>query len=228
MSIKINDYFDISDLEDSNLFSDNDIFSALKNLENFLKTKPLGQIKSQLPGGVVLSKAELIFIDEGVTVEPGVCLQGPLYISKGSEIRYGAYLRGNVFLGKDSVVGHSSEIKNSIFLDGAKAPHFAYVGDSILGKKVNLGAGVRCANLKLNKEEVSILVGGKLVKTGLHKLGAIIGDYTQVGCNTVFNPGTLIGKDSIIYPSINLGGFVEKGSIVKAKIDLKIMKRKFK
>ena len=215
MSIKVNDFFEIENFSHKALWKSIELFSALINLPSYLKTLPLGQIKSPIPKGAVLNSSESIFIDEDVIIESGTLIIGPCYISRESTIRHGAFLRGNVFLSERSVVGHATEVKNSIFLEGAAAPHFAYVGDSILGRDVNLGAGVKCANLKLNRKEIILNIEGEQVKTGLTKLGAIIGDNAQIGCNTVLNPGTVISKNAIIYSSLSIGGFIPSNSVVK-------------
>ncbi|MFA5250074.1 MAG: UDP-N-acetylglucosamine diphosphorylase [Parachlamydiales bacterium] len=217
MSIEVNSFFDLEESDFQGLWPDSKVFSALSGLTDFLKKFPLGQIRSRLPEGVFLFNPEQIFIDEGVVIEPGVCLIGPCYIGEKCTLRHTAYLRGPVFLAPGSLVGHASEVKNSIFLEAASAAHFAYVGDSILGKKVNLGAGVKCANLKLGRDEIILNLEKEKIHTGLNKMGAVIGDQSQIGCNTVLNPGTLIGKDVLIYPNLTVGGAVPEGSVVKNK-----------
>jgi NDP-sugar pyrophosphorylase family protein len=132
-------------------------------------------------------------------------------------IRHGAYLRGGVICGDGCQIGHSAEIKHAILLDGACATHFVYVGDSILGNGVNLGAGVKCANLRLDRREVSVDVDGQRVKTGLKKLGCIVGDRVQIGCNSVLNPGTLVGRECLAYPLSQLSGWVPTRSQISAK-----------
>ena len=226
MSIKLDDFFEIDNFSHKALWKNLELFSALINLPSYLKKLPLGQIKSPIPKGAILTNPESIFIDEDVIIESGTLIVGPCYISRESTIRHGAFLRSNVFLAERSVVGHATEVKNSIFLEGAAAPHFAYVGDSILGRNVNLGAGVKCANLKLNRKEVVLDIEGEKVKTGLIKLGAIIGDNVQVGCNTVLNPGTVISKNAIIYPALNIGGFIPLSGVVKPALLPKIIIRR--
>jgi NDP-sugar pyrophosphorylase family protein len=150
-------------------------------------------------------------------------------IGHHSEVRQGAYIRGNCLIGNGCVVGHTTEVKNAILLDGAKAGHFAYIGDSILCNNVNLGAGTKLANLKIIDVEMKIRVEGEVYKTGLRKLGAILGDHTETGCNSVTSPGTLLGKGSLVYPCVNVpGGFYPGRSIiaVQAKKILSIKKLK--
>lgn len=187
-------------------------WEALKKLESYLKGMPLGKIRVEIPSGAFLVNPEEIYIDEGTIVEPGAYIKGPCVIGKNVQIRHGAYIRGNVLVGDDAVIGHDTEIKHTIVMNKAAAAHFAYLGDSILGNHVNLGAGTKCANLRLNHQEV--FVGG--IATGLKKFGAILGDGTQLGCNSVTNPGTVTGKGVIVHPCVNFGGIVPAGAIVKA------------
>jgi NDP-sugar pyrophosphorylase family protein len=156
-----------------------------------------------------------IFIGPGSVVEPGVVIKGPTYIGANCEIRHGAYIRGSVLLGNGSIVGHATEVKNSIFLDGAHAPHFAYVGDSILGNRVNLGAGTRLANVKLNRAHVVVKVADNSYDTGLRKFGAVVGDGVQTGCNAVLNPGTLLGPGCMVYALTLLRGYYPANTIIK-------------
>jgi acetyltransferase-like isoleucine patch superfamily enzyme len=155
-----------------------------------------------------------IAIGGGTTIEPGVVIKSPTIIGRDAELRQGAYIRGNVIIGDDAVVGHATEVKNSIFMDHAEAGHFAYVGDSILGMRVNLGAGTKLANLELRtpreKEShtirpISIAIDGESRQTGLEKLGAILGDDVETGCNSVISPGALIGCGSWVYSNTTVG-----------------------
>jgi NDP-sugar pyrophosphorylase family protein len=140
-------------------------------------------------------------------------------IFRGAEVRFGAYIRGDAIVGEKAVVGHDTEVKHSILLPGAKAAHFAYVGDSILGREVNLGAGTKCANVKIDmgKNTVKILLGGQLHDSRLRKFGAIFGDGVSVGCNSVTNPGTLIGRQTMAVALSNLAGVYPSRSIIKHK-----------
>ena len=153
----------------------------------------------------------------GTVVEPGALIKGPTIIGPHTEIRQGAYLRGKCIIGSRCVVGHTTEMKNSVMLDGAKAGHFAYIGDSILGCDTNLGAGTKLANLKLKGDTVAIPFEGLMLDTGLRKLGAIIGDGTEIGCNAVTNPGTLLGKESGVLPTVSVRtGYYGPKSIIRA------------
>lgn len=149
-----------------------------------------------------------VYIAEGASVEPMAFIQGPAYIGPGTEVRHAAYIRGNVYAGKDCVIGHTTEVKGSVFFDEAKAGHFAYVGDSILGRHVNLGAGTKLANLKLLGDEVCYLdpVTKKKARSGLRKFGAVVGDHVQTGCNSVVSPGSLLFPKTFVMPCAHFHG----------------------
>ena len=152
-------------------------------------------------------EGDAIFIHPDAMVAESAVIEGPCYIGPNVVIRHGAYLRGGVWICNDSVVGNSSEIKNSLLLPGAKAPHFNYVGDPIIGANVNLGAGVKISNVRNDRGLVSVrLFDGERVQTNLRKMGALIGDGSQIGCNSVTNPGALIGPDSMINPNETVTG----------------------
>ena len=141
-------------------------------------------------------------IGSGVVIEPGALLKGPAIIGNNSEVRQAAYIREDCFVGAGCVVGHATEIKHSLFLNGAKAGHFAYIGDSILGNQVNLGAGTKLANLRFGPGSVRIKTGsGESLDTGRRKIGAVLGDHVQTGCNSVTNPGVFLGQHSLISPN---------------------------
>lgn len=154
-----------------------------------------------------------IFLDKGTVLEPSAIIKGPALIGRGCEIRQGAYLRGNMVVGDQCVIGHNTEIKNSILMNHVEAGHFNYIGDSIIGSYVNLGAGSRLANLEFrspaDKRELKfpriiMEVEGEEVDTGRSKLGAVLGDYVEVGCNAVLSPAVLIGKESLVYPNFTV------------------------
>lgn len=155
---------------------------------------------SVIMAGAVLM-GEGIRIGKGVLVEPGALIKGPALIGDCSEIRQAAYLRGYCVIGRRAVVGHATEVKHSVFLDDAKAGHFAYLGDSILGSDVNLGAGTKCANLRFLPGNVMVGTEKGRVDSGLRKFGAILGDRVQTGCNSVTSPGTVIGPESLLMPN---------------------------
>ena len=172
---------------------------------------------SVLYAGAILFDSD-IYIGKGTIVEPGAMIKGPTIIGNNTEVRQGAYVRGNCLIGDRCVVGHATEVKTAVMLDDSKAGHFAYIGDSVLGNDVNLGAGTKLANLKIIDVEIKLKVERKAYKTGLRKLGAVLGDRTETGCNSVMSPGTLLGKRSLVYPCINVpGGFYPKGSIISLR-----------
>lgn len=191
-------------------------WEALERLSTYLLEKKLGKIETHIASGVLLLDPDKISIGPGTIIEPGTCIQGPCVIGRDCQIRHGAYIRGNVLIADQCIIGHASEIKHSIFFYKAAAPHFNYVGDSVLGNSVNLGAGVKCANYRLDHQCISVYWGQQKIKTRLKKLGACIGDHSQIGCNTVINPGTCIGKDVICHPNMTLQGYVPQKSRVKS------------
>jgi UDP-N-acetylglucosamine diphosphorylase / glucose-1-phosphate thymidylyltransferase / UDP-N-acetylgalactosamine diphosphorylase / glucosamine-1-phosphate N-acetyltransferase / galactosamine-1-phosphate N-acetyltransferase len=200
-------------------------WQALRRLPEYLQSILRPGIRGEVePGAYVVGDVE---IAEGARVEAGAYIRGPALIGPGTEVRQGAYIRGNVLAGTDCVIGHASECKSAVFLDRAKAPHFAYVGDSILGADVNLGAGVRLANLKMVAGTVTVrLADGGRIDTGMPKLGALVGDRTQIGCNAVTSPGTIIGPDCIVYASVSVRGYVPPGSIAAWRPELSIRARR--
>lgn len=184
------------------------VWEALSKLTDFLDQKKLGKIETTIPSTAYLVNPELISIGKGTVVEPGALIKGPCIIGENCEIRHGAYIRGYVVAGNECVIGHDTEIKRSILLNGVCAGHFNYVGDSILGNMANLGAGVKCANLRLDHDSVTIIFHGEKIATELLKFGAVIGDGAQLGCNCVTNPGTIIGKKAFCHPCINVNGYI--------------------
>jgi NDP-sugar pyrophosphorylase family protein len=163
--------------------------------------------------GPVLLKPLGIFLGKGTVLEPSAIIKGPAIIGKNCEIRQGAYLRGNVVVGDHCVIGHNTEIKNSILMNHTEAGHFNYIGDSILGSYVNLGAGSRLANLEFRSPadkrdvlfpRILLEVEGEEIHTGRSKFGAVLGDYVEVGCNAVLSPAVLMGKESCVYPNVTV------------------------
>ncbi|HJN52766.1 MAG: hypothetical protein QGI68_10545 [Pseudomonadales bacterium] len=233
------EFFDLSEFEHASLFeTDSWVWEGLVSLEAYLDS--LFKLRSGEIRGDVASSASLlgdaIRIGEGTVVEHGACIVAPAVIGKNCEIRHGAYIRGQAMLGDGCVVGHATELKHSIMLNGAKAPHFAYVGDSILGNEVNLGAGTKLSNLAVHSEKspatgqrptIKISIERQLVDTGLTKFGAIIGDETQLGCNSVTNPGCLIGPRTLVYANASISkGFLPGDSIVKLRQEQLVARRK--
>ncbi len=201
------EFFDLTQNPFADLFFlKNPVWETLKNLKNYIDHQPLGYIASDIPQGVFLINSSLINIGNGSKIYPGACIEGPCIIGEGSEIGPGAFVRPYTIIGNHCKIGHSTEVKHSILLNHAKAPHFNYVGDSILGCDVNLGAGVICANFKINKTTVNIQNEEKKISTEMKKLGAIIGDGSSLGCNSVISPGSILKKNFLCLPCSHVQG----------------------
>lgn len=161
-----------------------------------------------------------VWIAKSCKLYPNIYIDGPCIIDENTEIRPSAFIRGNVIVGKNCVVGNSTELKNCILFDNVQVPHFNYVGDSILGYKSHIGAGGITSNVKSDKSLVKINVNNEKIETGLKKVGAILGDYVEVGCNSVLNPGTIIGRHSNVYPTSSVRGYVPENIIYKSANDI--------
>jgi acetyltransferase-like isoleucine patch superfamily enzyme len=212
-------FFSLGNFEHAALFApDAPVWEALgARLDAYFAQWTRWEVLSELPAGVHLLGGP-IFIAAGCHVDPGALLRGPLVVGEGSEIRTGAYLRGRVIIGRDCVVGAHTEVKTAILLDGAHAPHQNYVGDSILGRDVNLGAGTILSNVKNVGREVTFRHGEQLFRTGLRKFGAVLGDGCRTGCNTVLNPGVLMGPGCVTYPCVCLrSGYYPAGTLIKLR-----------
>ena len=172
--------------------------------------------------GATLSEEEYTRIGEDVWVAKtariaaSASLNGPCIICADAEIRHGAFIRGSAIVGAGAVVGNSTELKNCILFDGVQVPHFNYVGDSILGYRSHMGAGAITSNVKSDKTLVKIRYGGECIETGRKKVGAMLGDLVEVGCNSVLNPGTVIGRETNVYPLSSVRGYVPEACIYKA------------
>lgn len=213
-------FFDLNDFPHQALFKPTkEVWFALKEIEAYLNNYKLGSIEGTIDPKAFLIDEDKITIGKGSIVEPGAYIKGPCIIGSHCIIRHGAYIRGGVITGNDCIIGHDTEAKNVILLNHAYAAHFAYLGDSILGNRVNIGAGVKCANLRMDGKEICLneTKEGKAEKvhTGLRKFGAIIGDGSQLGCNCVTNPGTILGKGVFCYPCENIHGIIPAHHIVK-------------
>lgn len=160
-------------------------------------------------------RGENIWVAKSAKVFDSVYLHGPLIIDENAEVRQCAFIRGNAIIGKGATVGNSTELKNAILFDEVQTPHFNYIGDSILGYKSHTGAGAITSNLKSDKSLVTVMLDGEKVETGVKKFGAMLGDNVEVGCNSVLNPGTVIGKNTNVYPLSFVRGYVPENSIYK-------------
>jgi NDP-sugar pyrophosphorylase family protein len=231
-------FFDLSDPASASIFKSADRpWSPLLRLGEIVRDliRDSSTTNRQLHPGVYLGNGPF-FIADSAVIEPGAYIVGPAYIGPNSVVRHGAYVRENVVLLAGSLVGHASEAKNSIFLPGAHAPHFNYVGDSILGSDVNLGAGTKLSNLAINSAKdpttgirptIQLVYGAETYDTGLAKLGAILGDGVQTGCNSVLNPGCVVGPRTLIYPNLSLRkGVHPADSVIKLRQRTSVIPRR--
>jgi NDP-sugar pyrophosphorylase family protein len=217
--------FDLSQTQHAAIFEGCEYaWDALKKISSYLKSHLRPGLKNRCEGVAYIG--ENVFIGEGTIVEDGAMIKGPAIIGRDCEIRHNAYVRENVILGNNCIVGNSSEVKNAFLFNNAVAPHFNYIGDSILGYKAHLGAGVKISNIKLVPGNVTVEMKGKPFDTGLRKFGALLGDNVDVGCNAVLNPGTIIGRGSVVYPNTNWRGVLSQNMIVKNKAEQEIVARK--
>jgi NDP-sugar pyrophosphorylase family protein len=222
---KASDLFDLSQTEHAALFDGcAHAWEALKQIREYLTDHLRPALRNHCDGVAYIG--EKVFIGEGTLVEDGAMIKGPAIIGKNCEIRHNAYIRDNVIIGDGCVVGNACELKNSLLFNQAVVPHFNYVGDSILGHKAHLGAGVKISNFKLAPGNIVIELDGKPFDTGLRKFGALLGDRAEVGCNAVLNPGSIIGRDSVIYPNSNWRGFLPPNSIAKNRATLEVVLRR--
>lgn len=177
-------------------------------------------ISKSLDPDVYIDRGDGIFVARDAVVTPTAYIDGPCIIDREADIRHCAYIRGSAIVGRNAVVGNSCELKNCILFDGVQVPHFNYVGDSILGYKSHLGAGAVTSNVKSDKSEVKIRTSELAVETGRKKLGAILGDYVEVGCNSVLCPGTIVGQNTNIYPLSRVRGVIPANSIFKSETNI--------
>lgn len=187
-------------------------WEALDGIKDYVK-----KLGATLDPNIYEKRGEDIWIAKNATVAPSACLNGPLIIDEGAQIRHCAFIRGSAIIGKGSVVGNSAEIKNDIIFNSVQVPHYNYVGDSILGYKSHMGAGSITSNVKSDKSLVVVKSGSEEIATGRKKFGAMLGDFVEVGCNSVLNPGTVIGRHTNIYPLSSVRGVIPADSIYKGK-----------
>lgn len=235
--LSASDFFNLAESEHAALFENTTyVWEAIKKISDYIQHRFDTDIKPntssiKVHSSVVFGDAP-IFIGEGTKIHPSVYIEGPAIIGKNCEIRQGAYIRSNVVIGNGAIVGHTTELKNTVMLEKAQAPHFAYLGDSLVGARVNLGAGTKLSNLTVNSKAdpvthkrptLKIRVNGQEYDTGLDKFGAILGDDVQTGCNTVTNPGVLVGPRTLIYALASLPkGYYAPDKIVKVRAQFEI------
>ena len=208
---RTDNYFDVTKTLAQYMFDGIEYpWEVLPRIEAFIL-----QLGPMLPADEYEQVKENVWIAKSATVAETASITGPCIIDSNAQIRHCAFIRGNAIIGKGAVVGNSCEIKNSILFDEVEAPHYNYVGDSILGYKSHLGAGAITSNLNNDKKHEVVKVPLGELETGLRKMGALVGDGVQVGCNTVLNPGTVIGKNTRIYPLNSVRGWIDENSIYK-------------
>lgn len=200
------------------------VWQALPKIAPYLQFRLKPGIHGTLIGKPFISTA--VFVGEGTVIEQGAMIKGPAWIGENCQIRSGCYIRENVIIGDGVVAGNSCEFKNCLIFDGAQVPHFNYVGDSILGYKAHLGAGVTLSNVKLDRTEIKVSSGGELIPTGLKKFGAIVGDHAEIGCQSVLSPGSLIGRKAIVYPGSQWRGALAAEHIAKFRQEFSIIERR--
>ncbi|MCX7824661.1 MAG: UDP-N-acetylglucosamine diphosphorylase [Verrucomicrobiae bacterium] len=223
--IRTTDLLDLSQFEHAALFDGCEFpWQALPRIKEFLRCLAKRGHHARLLGAPFVS--DDVFVGEGTTIEHGAVVRGPAFIGRNCEVRAGAYVRGGVIAGDGCVLGNSCEFKNCVLFNGAQVPHFSYVGDSILGHNAHLGAGVICSNLKSLKSNVTVVCGDRKMDTGLRKFGAVVGDFADIGCNCVLNPGSIIGRHSVLYPTLNWRGVCPPDSVVKLRQEHQIVARR--
>ena len=213
--MELNNFFETKELFDCKtpyikalLDSSEYPWEIIPNIKNYIKEL----IQKGIEGYERISEG--VLVGENVKIYPSAVVEGYAIIGEGSVLRTGAFLRGNVITGRDCVIGNSTEIKNSVLLDDVEAAHYNYIGDCVLGNKAHLGAGAICSNLKADGKNV-VIHANKNYETYLRKMGAFLGDKADIGCGCVLNPGTVVGKNTSVYPHLSLRGVFPPGSIVK-------------
>ncbi|MGN6555782.1 MAG: UDP-N-acetylglucosamine diphosphorylase [Verrucomicrobiota bacterium] len=216
------DLFDLKETEHAALFDGLEFaWEALKRIKDYVETNVRPANHGRCEGHAFIG--DKVFIGEGTVIEDGAMIKGPAIIGRNCQIRHNAYLREHVIIGDGCVVGNSCEFKNTLLFNGCQVPHFNYVGDTILGHKAHLGAGVILSNFRSLPGNVKVEADGTVFDTGLRKFGALIGDGADIGCNSVLNPGSVIGRSSVIYPATNWRGVLGASLIAKNKPQIEIV-----
>ena len=219
------EFFDLDHTEHRVIFENvENAWQALAKISAYLQFRLKPAIFGKTIGKPFISSA--VYIGQGTVIEQGAMIKGPAWIGENCEVRNGCYIRENVIVGNNVVLGNSCEFKNCLVFDGAQVPHFNYVGDSILGHKAHLGSGVILSNVKLDKSEIVVATSEGLVRTGLRKFGAIVGDDAEIGCNSVLSPGSLIGRGAMVYPGSQWRGHLPSGHIAKLRQEFSVMARR--
>lgn len=209
--MKAEQYFDVSGVSFKDFFAEiRYVWEVIPKLQAY--------IHSLFQKGVVegnYKKSPFVFIGKGTTIEEGALIKGPAIIGENSSIGHAAFIRQNCLFGNNVRIGHGSEVKNSIVFPNSAVAHLNYVGDSIIGSRVNVAGGVKLANFRFDGDSIKVSVGGERIDTGLVKFGAVIGDGCGIGANAVLNPGTILGKHCVVYPLVSVRGVHEEGSVIK-------------
>ena len=214
--IRITDLYDLSETIAAELFEGVTYpWEVLPKIHDFIL-----ELGRKLPKDIYEEKGENIWIAKNASVAPTACLNGPLIVDEEAEIRHCAFVRGNAIVGKGAVVGNSTELKNVVLFNKVQVPHYNYVGDSVLGYKSHMGAGSITSNVKSDKTLVTVKGKDVCIETGLKKMGAMLGDFGEVGCNSVLNPGTVIGRHTNVYPTSMVRGVIPADSIYKARTEI--------
>jgi UDP-N-acetylglucosamine diphosphorylase / glucose-1-phosphate thymidylyltransferase / UDP-N-acetylgalactosamine diphosphorylase / glucosamine-1-phosphate N-acetyltransferase / galactosamine-1-phosphate N-acetyltransferase len=222
---KATDLFDLAQTEHAALFDGCEFaWDALKKLKAYVEAHARPALHNRCEG--VAWIGEQVFIGEGTKVEDGVMIKGPAIIGRNCDIRHNAYIREHVIIGDGCVIGNSCEIKHAVLFNSCQVPHFNYVGDSVLGYKAHLGAGVKISNVKIVPRNVAVEIEGRSLDTGLRKFGALLGDFAEVGCNAVLNPGSILGRHTLVYPCASWRGVLAPNCIAKNKAALEVVSRK--
>lgn len=216
VSVKISDLYDLKETIGAALFQGAEYpWEVLPGIHDFII-----ELGKSLPKELYEERGEYIWIARNAKVAPTACLNGPLIVDEEAEIRHCAFVRGSAIVGKGAVVGNSTGLKNVILFNKVQVPHYNYVGDSVLGFKSHMGAGSITSNVKSDKTLVTVQGEGIRIETGLKKMGAMLGDNVEVGCNSVLNPGTVIGRNSNIYPTSMVRGVIPSDSIYKTRTEI--------
>ena len=224
------DLLDLAETDHALLFSPEEpVWSAISGLAGYLGGR-LDRVGPAMQEGMVDPRAvvgDRVYVGPGAVIEANAIVKGPAWIGSCTVVRSGAYVRENVIVGSNCVLGNSSEFKNCLLFNRCEVPHFNYVGDSILGFRAHLGAGVICSNVRLDRASVKVRDGeGGFLDTGLRKFGAIVGDRTEIGCNTVLSPGSILGRDCIVYPLTSWQGVLPERSIAKSHGEIRVVERR--
>ena len=210
-NITIENLYDLKETIAAELFTEAEYpWEVLPRIHDFIL-----ELGKRLPEEIYEKRGEDIWVAKSAKVASTACLNGPLIIDEEAEVRHCAFVRGNAIVGKGAVVGNSTELKNVVLFNKVQVPHYNYVGDSVLGFKSHMGAGSITSNVKSDKTLVVVKNGEEKIETGLKKMGAMLGDHVEVGCNSVLNPGTVIGRNSNVYPTSCVRGVIPAGHIFK-------------